>query len=209
MGGRATRRPQEQPAADRAVELLRGLDRLKTDEPRLAEPMERATARVIDALVWLVVFFVAGGAGYLIGDLLGLTVETDAAGVVAGPGTPEMHPAVSWATLLGIVVALWLYEVPATGRRGRHVAKRRVKLLVVGPDGQPPGLVRASVRWFAWWLPAVAAFALWGATVSSDWAFVFLVLEVGALLIPGAMFLDRENRGLHDRVAGTRVLAER
>jgi uncharacterized RDD family membrane protein YckC len=111
--------------------------------------------------------------------------------------------------LLGIVVVLWLYEVPATARRGRHFAKRRLKLQVVGPDGKPPGLARASVRWFAWWLPAFAAFALWGATVESDWAFLFLGLETGALLVPGAMFLHSENRGLHDRLAGTRVLAER
>ncbi len=199
----------EHPAADRAAELLRGLERLKTNEPRLADPMERATARVIDALVWLVVFFVAGAAGYVIGDLLGLTVEPDTlpGGLVSG--TPEMHPAVSWATLLAIVAVLYLYEVPATARRGRHVAKRRLKLQVVGPNGKPPGLARASVRWFAWWLPAFAAFALWGSTVESDWAFLFLGLEMGALLIPGAMFLDEENRGLHDRLAGTRVLAER
>jgi uncharacterized RDD family membrane protein YckC len=199
----------EHPAADRAAELLRGLERLKTNEPRLADPMERATARVIDALVWLVVFFVAGAAGYVIGDLLRLTVEPDTlpGGLVSG--TPEMHPAVSWATLLAIVAVLYLYEVPATARRGRHVAKRRLKLQVVGPNGKPPGLARASVRWFAWWLPAFAAFALWGSTVESDWAFLFLGLEMGALLIPGAMFLDEENRGLHDRLAGTRVLAER
>jgi uncharacterized RDD family membrane protein YckC len=199
----------EHPAADRAAELLRGLERLKTNEPRLADPMERATARVIDALVWLVVFFVAGAAGYVIGDLLRLTVEPDTlpGGLVSG--TPEMHPAVSWATLLAIVAVLYLYEVPATARRGRHVAKRRLKLQVVGPNGKPPGLARASVRWFAWWLPAFAAFALWGSNVESDWAFLFLGLEMGGLLIPGAMFLDEENRGLHDRLAGTRVLAER
>lgn len=199
----------EHPAADRAAELLRGLERLKTNEPRLADPMERATARVIDALVWLVVFFVAGAAGYVIGDLLGLTVEPDTLSGGLVSGTPEMHPAVSWATLLAIVAVLYLYEVPATARRGRHVAKRRLKLQVVGPNGKPPGLARASVRWFAWWLPAFAAFALWGSTVESDWAFLFLGLEMGALLIPGAMFLDEENRGLHDRLAGTRVLAER
>lgn len=182
---------------------------MSTMAKRLAEPMERATARVIDALVWLVVFFVVGAAGYVIGDLLGLTVEPDASTVGLGPGTPEMHPAVSWATLFAIVVVLYLYEVPATAHRGRHLAKRRLKLLVVGPDREPPGLARASIRWFAWWLPAFAAFALWGATVESDWAWLFLGLELGALLVPGAMFLDEENRGLHDRLAGTRVLAER
>jgi len=209
MGGGATREPQEHPAADRAAELLRGLERLKTDEPRLAEPMERATARVIDALVWLVVFFVVGGAGYVVGDLLGLKMEPDVSAPGLGPGTPEMHPAVSWATLCAIVLVLWLYEGPATARRGHHFAKRRLKLLVVGPDRKPPGLARASVRWFAWWVPAFAAFALWGATVESDWAWLFLGMELGALLVPGAMFLDEENRGLHDRLAGTRVLAER
>lgn len=209
MGGRATREPQEHPAADRAVDLLRGLERLKTDEPRLAEPMERATARFMDALVWLLVFFVVIGAGYVIGDLVGLTVEPDASAGVPVSGAPEMHPAVSWATLFVIVLVLYLYEVPATARRGNHLAKRRLKLLVVGPDRKPPGLARASVRWFAWWLPAFAAIALLGATVESDWAFLVLGLEIGALLVPGAMFFDEENRGLHDRLAGTRVLAER
>lgn len=209
MGGGATRGTPNQPAADRAVELLRGLEQLKTDEPRLAEPMERATARVIDALVWLVVFFVAGAAGYVIGDLLGLTVEPDASPAGPVPGAPEMHPAVSWATLFAIALVLWLYEVPATAHRGRHLAKRRLRLHVVGPNGRPPGLARTSVRWFAAWLPAFVAFALWGSTVESDWAFLFLGLELGALLVPGMMFFDGENRGLHDRLAGTRVLAER
>jgi uncharacterized RDD family membrane protein YckC len=171
--------------------------------------MERATARVIDALVWLVTVFVVSGAGYVIGDMLGLTVEPDASTVGLGPGTPEMHPAVSWATLFALILVLYLYEVPATVRRGRHFAKRRLKLLVVGPDGGPPGLARASVRWFAWWLPAFVAFGLWGATVESDWSWLFLAGELAALLIPGSMFVDSGNRGLHDRLAGTRVLAER
>jgi uncharacterized RDD family membrane protein YckC len=209
MGSGATRKQQEHPAADRAAELLRGLDRLKTDEPRLAEPMERATARVIDVLVCLVVFFVVGAAGYVAGNALGLTVEPDASPGGLRTGTPKMHPAVSWATLFAIVLVLWLYEVPATARRGNHFAKRRLKLRVVGPDGQVPGLARASARWFGAWLPAFAAFALWGATVESNWAFLFLGLELGALLIPGWMFFDQENRGLHDRLAGTRVLAQR
>ncbi len=208
MGGGATPR-REHPAADRAAELLRGLDRLKTDGPRLAEPMERAAARVIDALVWLVVFFAVSGAGYVTGDLLGLTVEADAAAGGPVPGTPEMHPAVSWATLLALVLVLYLYEVPATARKGNHLARRRFRLHVVGPDGRPPGLARASVRWFAGWLPAFTGFALWGATVDSNWSWLFLGLELGALLVPGWMFFDEGNQGLHDRLAGTRVLAER
>lgn len=171
--------------------------------------MERAAPRVIDALVWLVVFFAVSGAGYVIGNLLGLTVEPDAAAGRPVPGTPEMHPAVSWATLLAMVLVLYLYEVPATARKGNHLARRRFRLYVVGPDGRPPGLARASVRWFAWWLPAFTGFALWGATVDSNWSWLFLGLELGALLVPGWMFFDEGNQGLHDRLAGTRVLAER
>ncbi len=202
MGGGASSR-LEHPAADRAVELLRGLEQLRTGEPRLAEPMERMTARVIDALVWLFAALVVIPLGYGIASALGMTKPATGA-------VPEtMNPLASWATTVVLVAVLWAVEVPATARHGRHFAKRRLRLLVVGPGGSPPGLRRASVRWIAAWGPAFAAFMLFGATISSDWSFVFLALELAALLVPGMMFLDAENRGLHDRLAGTRVLAER
>lgn len=199
----------DHPAGNRAVELLRGLERLRTDEPRLAEPMERTVARVIDAVVWMVAFFVVNGAGYVLAQALGFTEETGAMPLSPGTGSEEMTPAASWATLAVLVAVLWAVEVPATAKSGRHFAKRRFRLLVVGPDGQPPGMARASVRWFSWWLPGFAALVLWGATLDSNWSWLFLGGELAALLIPGAMFFDSGNRGLHDRIAGTRVLAER
>jgi uncharacterized RDD family membrane protein YckC len=164
---------------------------------------------VIDAVVWLVVFFAVNGAGYMLAQAFGFTEETG--GVPLSPGTTneEMTPVASWVTLVALVAVLWAVEVPATAKSGSHFAKRRLRLLVVGPEGQPPGLKRASLRWFAAWAPAFACFALWGATVDSNWSWLFLGGELAALLIPGAMFFDSRNRGLHDRIAGTRVLAER
>ncbi len=208
MGGGASSQ-RKHPSADRAVELLRGLEQLRTDEPRLAEPMERMTARVIDALFWLVAAFIVLALGYGAASALGLMESATVSPVATGAVPEEMHPLASWATTGVLVAVLWGVEVPATARHGRHFAKRRLRLLVVGPEGGPPGLRRASVRWFAAWGPAFAAFTLFGATITSDWSFVFLGLELAAMLVPGAMFLDSENRGLHDRLAGTRVLAER
>lgn len=183
--------------------MLRGLEQLRTGEPRLAELMERMTARVIDAVVWLFAALVVIPLGYGIASALGMAQPATRA-------VPEtMNPLAGWATTVVLVEVLWAVEVPATARHGRHFAKRRLRLLVVGPNGGPPGLRSASVRWFAAWVPAFAAFMLFGATISSDWSFVFLALELAALLVPGTMFLDAENRGLHDRLAGTWVLAER
>ncbi len=209
MGGGAIGPPQGHPAADRAAEILRRLEGLKTAEPRLAEPMERATARVIDAVAWAVVFFVVNAVGFAVAAALGLVEERPEQAVGAGALTDQMHPAASWATLFAVIAALWVIEVPATARTGRHFAKKRLGLTVVGPGGGPPGLARASLRWGAAWLPSFAAFVLWGATVDSAWSWLFLGLELAALAVPGKMFFDAENRGWHDRLAGTRVLSER
>lgn len=209
MGGEASPLSREHPAADRAAELLRRLEQLKTDEPRLAEPLERLTARVIDCAAWLVVFVVVTAVGFAIARAVGLTEDLSEPALGTTRVRQEMHAAASWATFAALVAVAWAMEVPATARSGRHFAKRRFQLLVVGPDGRPPGLTRSSVRWFAAWAPSAVAFALFWSTVGSGWAFFFLALEVAALLVPGAMFFDSENRGLHDRLAGTRVLSER
>lgn len=209
MGGGAPSSSGEHPAADRAAELLRGLERLKTDEPRLAEPMERLMARVIDCVAWLVIFLAVTAAGFAVARALGLTEDLSEPALGQTRVRQEMHPVASWATLAALIAVAWAAEVPATATSGSHFAKRRFQLLVVGPDGGPPGLARSSVRWFASWAPSVLAFALFWSTVGSGWAFLFLALELAALLVPGAMFFDAENRGLHDRLAGTRVLSER
>ena len=208
MGGRA--KHLEDPAADRAAELLRVLSIHKTDEPRLAEPMERLTARLVDIVVWLVLAV----ATDIVATSIDARVFPDDRSAASQDGfgvAEELHPITGWSAMAVLTVAMCVYEVPATARTGQHFAKRRMRLRVVGPGGQPPGRRRALVRLAVLVVPSAVALGLFmmsfGST--SGLGFAAMALQALALGIPGAAFLRDDKRGLHDLAAGTRVLADR
>jgi uncharacterized RDD family membrane protein YckC len=210
MSGSAS--PGHDPLTDRAAALLHELDSHKSDEPRLAEPMERLTARIVDVCVWLA----AGTAWSIAAFYLDAWYFPDPVRQVADPsGTltwqrvESVAPAVAWGTFIGLILTVFAIEAIPTARTGRHFAKRRLRLRVVGPDGRPPGFRRTTIRWAVCWLPLAFVFSLWSMTLGSGAGFLFMAAQFGAAAIPGALFLTEDHRGFHDRIAGTTVLAER
>ncbi|MEI7446765.1 MAG: RDD family protein [Burkholderiales bacterium] len=149
-----------------------------------AEPATRTRrllASTIDAAAWLVLLASTSPVAPLVGALLRL----DAGAVAAWRPT--------LATLLGALVLAgvqaWLLAT-----RGQSLGKLAARIHVVrDDDGEAPGWVRGvAIRGVA--VPLVYAIPAIG---------------VGALVADAAMMLvRRDRRALHDRVAGTRVLAD-
>lgn len=193
---------------DRAVALLRELDSHKTDEPGIAQPLERLTARLIDVAIWFVLFWVAAAAAYYVGSWLGVLEDTD---LTAPDGTAiqDIPPWLSQIAFVSLIAVVFLMELIPTARTGRSLSKVKMKLRVVGPDGGPPGYRRAAVRWLVGWVPLSVAIGLTTGFLGSTWWYPAAGAVLLTLAIPGWMFRDNDHRGLHDLVAGTRVLVDR
>lgn len=198
--------PSHDPASDRAASLIRDLSGHKTDEPMLAEPLERLWARVIDAAAWFVaIFLLSGVASGLTALFFGERQATDE----LGREVPVLDPMAAWTAFILLLVTMFLYEVPSTVRSGSHFSKKRGHLLVVGPDGHAPGLCRATVRWLVFWLPLLGSLVLFGATFQTGWGLLAMLVEAAAVGCSAIAFLREDKRSLVDLVAGTRVLAAR
>ena len=196
------------PAEDRAAALFRELRTLESDEPRIADPTERAIARLLDLGFWIAFTF-AWGIAVSYFDQLWFPDERQTFVPNRARAVEQIEPVIAWAGFIGLILSIYMFEVLPTAWRGRHWPKKRLSLRVVGPNGGPPGLWRASVRWVAWWVPLVAASLMFTYTFTTDWAALFILSQGLALMIPGWIFRDDAHRGLHDRLAGTRVLADR
>ena len=120
-----------------------------------------------------------------------------------------IDPVVGWLTFAAAITAVVALEVVPTGRTGQTWAKRRLRLHVVGPDGNPPGYRRAALRFLVWFVPGGAAFFWFGATFGTWLGFLAIAAQVIVLVIPGWIFWADDHRGLHDVLAGTRVLSDR
>lgn len=99
------------------------------------------------------------------------------------------------ALLLGapgpvVLVIYWLYETLLTARTGQTVGKRLVAIRVVSARDRPPDLGRSAVRSLPILLLAVP--------------YLWVLCPVAYLWA-----IQPERRGLHDLVAGTRVVGER
>jgi len=105
-----------------------------------------------------------------------------------------------------LLAVLGLYFVWFWTHGGQTLAMKTWRVRLVTRDGKPLGTPRAITRFalaWLWLLPGLVAASLLGA---KTW---------GLLLIPGlnilawalTAFLDPERQFLHDRIAGTRVVA--
>lgn len=99
------------------------------------------------------------------------------------------------AFLVYAVVAA--YEVPLTAVRGRTIGKATARCAVIALDGAPPGWVRSAVRWGVMAAVPVLLDRLLPTGPST---------VVSLACVFGPALVDDERRGLHDRVAGTRVV---
>lgn len=200
-------RPQD-PAADRAASLMRELGSHKTDAPHLAEPSERAIARLIDLVVWFVLGSVISIIPYVIYQWFFVDAEDKRPNQFGVSEAPALPSEVEWAAFLATILVVAAYEVIPTARTGQHFAKSRMRLRVVGRDGGVPGYRAALIHWGAWWLPLAAAFSFFGLTFGTGWGLLAIAFQAGALLIPGSIFWVSDARGYHDRLAGTSVLSD-
>jgi uncharacterized RDD family membrane protein YckC len=148
-----------------------------------AHPFRRFGARVIDTFILLV------------GALLLLTFghEIAKAGLDQQTGGIRDSYAAVVVLLYGVfLVAVALYEIALIGIRGQTIGKMAMGVRVVGVDGKVPGWRAAALRW--------------ACTIG-----VALIPYIGPFVV-GLVFLwvawDRNGQGLHDKIAGTRVVAD-
>ena len=94
------------------------------------------------------------------------------------------------------------------GLRGQTLGKMAGKCKVVRPDGSDIGMGRALLRWFCFAGPQVVTpFAPYFGSVEA--AATFNMVAGGYVIINiVCLLLDTsQNRALHDRLAGTRVIS--
>ena len=98
------------------------------------------------------------------------------------------------------------YSVVLHAREGQTIGKMMVKVRVERVGGRPLSSGRALLRWIAPWMAALPLFL--GLALAGLW----VVAWIGALpsLLGFALAgLRRDKRGLHDLLAGTRVVRAR
>ena len=117
-----------------------------------------------------------------------------------------VHARVPDAQLVVVVVVALLYFVVGVALFGRTMGKVVTRLEVVGRDGARPGWTAAIVRAAvvaAGWILGVTTAAIFGSERPAAVAAISLLWPVMVVL---PVFFDPARRGLHDRVAGTRVI---
>jgi uncharacterized RDD family membrane protein YckC len=114
--------------------------------------------------------------------------------------TVERPATAAYIFALGLRAA---YDIVGVGRWGTTIGKRLARLGVVATDGTRAGWWRAVVRFVvanaAW---SLAWFAPKSWSPASGWACLVVLLAVYAPVL-----VDDRRRGLHDRAAGTIVVA--
>jgi uncharacterized RDD family membrane protein YckC len=113
---------------------------------------------------------------------------------------------IAWSVFGGFVLALWAAEGLATGIRGQTFGKWREQLRVVRTNGEPAGMVRATVRWAVLVLPVLAGSMLATGYMTSEAGLWFVALQFAVLAVPGSLFWADDRRGWCDRIAGTKVV---
>ena len=133
--------------------------------------------------------FAAAAYDWLVLTVLGSIVMT-AVAWISGHDLFEDRGALVVA-LVALYVLDAVYEVPATALTGQTIGKRLVGVRVTALDGTNPGWTRALRRWLLF-LP----FGLFQETAVA-----------GSFVVGASIARDDLHRGIHDRFAGTVVVA--
>ena len=181
-----------------------------------SRPVARANARLsaylLDSLVLLVfilVFFIMGGAVLLFTSDLGGEDPPDSA-----------YYAFIAIFLAGTIVAWSAFNLALLRWRGQTVGRYVVGIRAIGDDGLEPGAGRELLRWFGlhpllfhplllplWGIAALVAVSI---TLSQAVLIVSLAFVLLCLVAPAAslvaMLLDPERRTIPDRLARTLVV---
>nr|WP_245746895.1 RDD family protein [Paraburkholderia lycopersici] len=105
-----------------------------------------------------------------------------------------------------IIFVAGAYFVGFWHKGGQTLPMKTWRLRVVGPDGAPPTLARAALRYFAawlWFLPPLALHPLLHLTIPHPLALATVWFATWAA---SARFAG-DRQFLHDRMAGTRIIA--
>ena len=157
-------------------------DESRADAPRPhAPPWAEIGLRVLARVVDLMIFFVGFGV---------VVTLTESGAPAAEPdGSTELTPA-EWAGLLALVAVYGVYEIACVARWGQTLGKKLAHVRVVSATTlRPPGLGRATMRWFVQLLA-------WATCIGAP------ILYLSPLWDPA-----RRGRGWHDLSAGTVVVA--
>lgn len=152
---------------------------------RLALPGTRLAAWFLDEALAIPFMFPGLVIGYRLGLARGLGRQV--------PGTLVFAAALSVVCML----ALTGYQIYLESTKGQSLGKRWMKIRIAALDGSNAGFVRAILlrRVIVLMLYLVA----WRC-VSQPFAYAFLLANFVLILAPG-------RRCLHDRIAGTKVVA--
>jgi uncharacterized RDD family membrane protein YckC len=158
-----------------------------TGGPRLAEPINRIGARIIDGIAWIIMSVI-------------ITVIFGAGAVFSGGGVSYATAAAS-----GIisVLAISAYEIAFVGTQGATPGKMLLGLLVTREDGSPPEMRDATMR-MAHYLGLGTLSALAGVVgIVFDLA-LFVVVIVSLVYL----FTDSRRQTVWDKIAKTLVVAK-
>ncbi len=190
------------PAEDRAVALMHQLESLHTEAPKLAEPMERLVARLIDLGVELAALVATG-------FVAGISLAIAGQGVEFGVNAP-VDPVRSIVGGLALLIFAGMCLGYELGILGPTIGRRVIRLTIAGQDGNPASRRQLARRTLVWLVPALIAAVFWDISFPHPISVVpyFVVLGIGASLFV-SMARDDAKRGWHDHLAGTLVVTPR
>jgi uncharacterized RDD family membrane protein YckC len=160
--------------------------------PARAGLARRLASLVYEALIATAIVLVAG---YALTPLMSPVADPGGALVVPGYTRRVAGFGVVVAILGAYFVACW-----SGGRRTLPMKTWRLRL--VDRDGAPIGVPRALARYAAAWIGPALALAIYASTHSRLAALAFAIPYAWALI-------DPDRRFLHDRLAGSRLVADR
>lgn len=131
-------------------------------------------------------------AGWLIDLLLGVVVWLIVRTVVEDDQVGPLIAYVGYSAVTIIAVAT----------RGWSPGKWVVRTRVVGPGGTPPGWTRAVVRFAVPFVPTAAGDLAGQVSPTVGVS----IAELGTIAVYAGILVRRDRRGVHDLVAGTRVV---
>jgi uncharacterized RDD family membrane protein YckC len=111
------------------------------------------------------------------------------------------HALLAWLFFVVGAYFIWLWT-----HGGQTLAMKTWKVRLVGKDGQPVRFWRAALRYLLTWLWFVPGLALAWLLGAKAWMLILIpIANVVAWAL--AIYLDPQRQFLHDRLAGTRLIA--
>jgi uncharacterized RDD family membrane protein YckC len=162
----------------------------------LAERGQRLLARGID---WIIEMICAIPGGILIGTEAVKIVIAMSQGKEPDFEQLDVRKLILGGSILFVsMLALLVVQVWMLHTRGQSIGKRMVGIRVVRQDGSAPGIV------YAWVLRELVIFGI--GFMAGVIPFLGIILRPAFHLVDWCMIFSDDQRCLHDRIAGTKVV---